>query len=108
MDRKPDTARALHWVGEAASPATRGKRYTALQIALSGPAVIDGCSTIAEAAEARRVPRTYLFDLLAYLRDAYGIAGPVVAPLPKATPAKQCDAVYTLEIDEESDSNPHW
>ena len=76
MRKGGDIIGALRWVGEATNPATRGRRFTAFQVAQGGFWVVDGAGSIADAAAARGVPESTMHALLKELKWVYGILPP--------------------------------
>ena len=76
MHRDGDIAGALRWAAEAYNAKTRGRRLTAWQIASGGPSTVDNCSTIEEAAQARGVSHTTIYEHLKILRVQFGLVPP--------------------------------
>ena len=76
MLNRQNVSSALHWANESSNPATRGRRLTAFLIAVNGPAVVDGCASIKDAAAARHVSESLMHFLLAELRVRYGLIPP--------------------------------
>lgn len=96
MRQVRDIAGALRWAGEARNRNLRAARFTAWQVATSGPACVDGCTTIPAAAKARDVPVSTMYSLLAHLETHYALTGGkcdalTVAPAPHRIPSARIE-----------------